>query len=275
MKLFSKTKRPKIGLALGSGGAHGLVHIGIIKTLLDNDIAVDYIAGSSIGAVIGALYSASKDIDAVERFALSSDLGRITHFVTDLSARGGLLSGDAIEQLFRKELDGIRFDALHVPFAAVATDIHTGEAVIMREGDVTSAIRASMSVPLIFEPVIHGPHTLVDGGLVMPVPVELVRSMGADIVIAVNLDTPCPHGDHADSDSPSLKMIAEMTMEILRNNLGATQAQAADVVISPQFDKKILVGWEEFLHAKDMITKGQDAMEAALPQLLTLLSKRA
>lgn len=273
MKLFpQKKKRPTIGLALGSGGAHGLVHIGIIKTLLEHDIAIDYIAGSSIGAVIGGLYSASKDIDVVERFALSSDLARITHFVLDLSAHGGLLSGDAIEQTLRHELDGIQFDALHIPFAAVATDIRTGDAVVMREGDVTAALRASMSVPLIFEPVKRGLHTLVDGGLVMPVPVKLVRSMGADIVIAVNLDTPCVHGDHA--DDPSLKMIAEMTMEILRNNLGATQAQDADIVIAPQFDNKILVGWEEFLHAKDMIAKGQDAMEAALPQLRSRLSNR-
>lgn len=273
MKSFLSTKKkPKIGLALGSGGAHGLVHIGIIKTLLENDIPISYIAGSSIGAVIGGMYAASNDIDIVERFALTSDLGRITHFVLDVSARGGLLSGDAIEALFRKELDGITFDKLHIPFAAVATDIHTGEAVIMREGDVTSALRASMSVPLIFEPVVHGVHTLVDGGLVMPVPVELVRSMGADIVIGVNLDTPCPHGDHM--SSPTIKMIAEMTMEILRNNLGATQAQAADVVISPRFDSKVLVGWEEFLHAKDIIAKGEDAMDAAMPELRDLLSKR-
>lgn len=274
MQLFSKkTQRPKIGLALGSGGAHGLVHIGIIKTLLDNDIPIDYIAGASIGAVIGGLYAINRDIDAVERFALTSNIGRLTSFVFDISAHGGLLSGDVIEQLIRKELDEATFDHLQVPFAAVATDIHTGDAVILRKGDIASAIRASMSVPLIFEPVTHGSHMLVDGGLVMPVPVELVRSMGADIVIGVNLDTPCPHGDH--TGSPNLKMIAEMTMEILRNNLGATQAQTADVVISPQFDNKVLVGWEEFLHAKDLIAKGQDAMEVAIPQLRAILSKRS
>lgn len=273
MKLFSqKKKRPTIGLALGSGGAHGLVHIGIIKTLLDNDIPIDYIAGASIGAVVGGLYAANKDIDAVERFALTSDLGRITHFVLDVSAHGGLLSGCAVEEVLRKELDDIHFEQLQIPFAAVATDIRTGKAVVLRDGDVTSALRASMSVPLVFEPVTYKTHMLVDGGLVMPVPVELARSMGADVVIAVNLDTPCPHGEHG--AEPNLKMMMDMTMEILRNNLGATQARAADVVISPQFDKKVLVGWEEFLHAQDMIVKGQDAMEAALPQLRAILSKR-
>ncbi len=265
--------RKKIGLALGSGGAHGLVHIGVIKALLDNDIPIDYIAGASIGAVIGGLYAAHKDIDTVERFALTSDLSRITHFMLDVSTHGGLLSGDVIEQLLRKELDAIVFDQLRLPFVAVATDIYTGDAVVLREGDVASALRASMSVPLVFEPVAYKDRFLVDGGLVMPVPVEQVRVMGADIVIGVNLDTPCPHGEHI--GTPSLKTIAEMTVEILRNNLSTTQAQAADVVVSPQFDKKILVGWEEFLHANDLIAKGQDAMEAVLPDLKRILSSNS
>lgn len=272
MKLFTKKNRPKVGLALGSGGSHGLAHIGVIKTLLDNGVSIDYVAGASSGALIGGLYAAHNDIDAVERLAMTSDLNRLTHFMFDVSAHGGLLSGETIEQFIRKELDDVTFERLHTPFAAVATDIRTGEAVVLREGDVTSAIRASISVPLIFEPVTHGAHLLVDGGLVMPVPVDLVRSMGADIVIGVNLDTPCPHGEHV--DAPNLKVIMEMTMEILRNNLAATQVQAADVIISPQFDKKVYVGWEEFLHPKDMIAKGQAATEVILPQLQALLSKR-
>ncbi len=273
MKFFTSKKQKKIGLALGSGGAHGLTHIGVIKTLLEHDIPIDYIAGASAGALIGGLYAASNDIDAVERVALTSDLARLTHFMSDVSVHGGLLSGNSIEEFIRKELDGVTFDQLHIPFAAVATDIHTGEAVVMRKGDVTEAIRASISVPLIFEPVAHGSHMLVDGGLVMPVPVGLVRSMGADVVIGVNLDTPCPHEEHG--DTPSIKMIAEMTIEILRNNLSTTQAQAADVIVSPQFDKKVFVGWEDFLHAKELIAKGSDTMEAAFPKLDAILRGEA
>lgn len=272
MKLWtSKRKRPKIGLALGSGGAHGLAHIGVIKTLLDNDIPIDYIAGVSSGALIGGLFAARKDIDAVERAALTNDLSRLTRFMVDVSTRGGLLSGDAIEQFIREEIDTITFDSLAIPFAAVATDIHTGDAVVLRTGDVASAIRASISVPVVFEPVIHDGRTLVDGGLVMPVPVELVRSMGADIVIGVNLDAPCLHKEH--DAEPTFKMIIEMTMEILRNNLSEAQARTADVVVSPQFDSKVLVGWNEFLHARELIDKGQLSMEAALPQVRMLLSK--
>ena len=159
--------------------------------MLDNDIPIDYIAGTSSGALIGGLYAVHKDIDAVERIALTSDLNLLTRFMFDVSTHGGLLSGATVERFIRDELDDVTFDALHIPFAAVATDIHTGDAVVLRSGDVTSAIRASISVPVIFEPVIHEGRLLVDGGLVMPVPVELVRAMGADIVIGVNLDTPC------------------------------------------------------------------------------------
>lgn len=273
MKLWkTKKRRPTIGLALGSGGAHGLAHIGVIKALLDNDIPIDFIAGASSGALIGGLYAAHNDIDAVERVALASDINLLTHLVLDVSVHSGLLSGGAVEQFIRNELDDITFDQLHTPFAAVATDIRTGEAIILRTGDVTSAIRASISVPVIFEPVAYDGRLLVDGGLVMPVPVALVRSMGADIVIGVNLDTPCLHGEH-DVDNPSVKMIIEMTMEILRNNLSEAQAQAADVTISPQFDSKVLVGWEEFLRAKVLINKGQECAQAALPQIRALLSK--
>ena len=273
MKLWkTKKRRPTIGLALGIGGAHGLAHIGVIKALLDNDIPIDYIAGASSGALIGGLYAVRNDIDAVERIALASDINLLTRLVFDVSTHGGLLSGGAVEQFIRDELEDITFDQLHTPFAAVATDIRTGKAVILRTGDVASAIRASISVPVIFEPVAHKGKLLVDGGLVMPVPVGLVRSMGADIVIGVNLDTPCPHGEH-DAGNPSVKMIIEMTMEILRNNLSDAQAKAADIAISPQFDKKVLVGWEEFLHAKVLIDKGREYAEAALPHIRSLLSK--
>jgi len=273
MKLWnSKNKRLKIGLALGSGGAHGLAHIGVIKALLDNDIPIDYIAGASSGALIGGLYAVHKDIDAVERIALTSNINLLTRFMLDVSTRGGLLSGSTVEQFIRDALDDVAFDALRIPFAAVATDIHTGEAIVLRSGDVSSAIRASISVPVIFEPVVYGGRLLVDGGLVMPVPVGLVRDMGADIVIGVNLDTPCLHKEHA--AEPNVKMIIEMTMEILRNNLSEAQAQTADITVSPRFDTKVLVGWSEFLHAKGLIEKGQDSMEAELPRLKALLSKR-
>ena len=272
MGIFSnKTGRPKIGLALGSGGSHGLAHIGVIKTLIAHDIPIDYIAGSSAGALVGGLYAAHQDIEAVERVALTSDIGRIIRFMTDVSVRGGLLSGYAIERFIRHELDSITFDQLRIPLVAVATDIHTGEAILLREGDVTAAIRASMSVPLVFEPVSRDSRLLVDGGLAMPVPVAAVRAMGADIVVGVNLETRVSQAQR--DASPTITTIAAMTMDILRSNFSTMQAYNADLVVSPHFDGKVLVGWNEFLHAQDFIERGQVSMEKAMPHLQQLLSK--
>jgi NTE family protein len=271
MKLFSKkTNRPKIGLALGSGGSRGLAHIGVIKVLLDNDIPIDYIAGASAGALIGGLYASSKDIDFVERVAREINSSQLMSFVFDITAEGGFSSGNKMEQFIRRELDDITFKDLKLPFAAVATNLETGSTVVLDSGDVTSAIRASISVPLMFEPVRKDLQILVDGGLSEPVPVDLVRAMGADIVIGVNLDAPCSHENHL--ESVNFKTIAGATMNILRHHLSYMHAKDADVLVEPQFEKQSLIGWEDFLHADGFIAKGQDAMEAALPELKRILS---
>lgn len=273
MKLFSKKKPgPTVGLALGSGGSRGLAHIGVIKVLLDNDIAIDHIAGASAGALIGALYAATKDIDFVERVAMESNQRQLMGFVLDVAVQGGLLSGDRVEQFIREHLDDVQFDQLKIPFAAVATDLYTGDSIVLNEGDVTSAVRASISVPLVFEPVRRGTYLLADGGLSEPIPVDLVRSMGSNIVIGVNLDAPCAHANKI--DDINLKSVAGATMNILRHHLAYMHQQDADVIVEPAFEKNDLIGWEDFLHAKDLIAKGEEAMLAALPQLRAILSKR-
>lgn len=273
MKLFSqKSKKPKIGLALGSGGSRGLAHIGVIKLLLDNDIPIDFIAGSSAGALIGALYASTRDIDFVERVAMESNQGQLMGFMFDIATQGGLLSGDRVEQFIRKNLNNVQFDNVRIPFAAVATDLRSGESVVLKEGDVTSAVRASISVPLVFEPVTHGSRLLVDGGLSQPIPVDVVRDMGADIVIGVNLDAPCAHVNEL--NEVTITAIAGATMNILRHHLAYMHQRDADIVVEPKFEKQDLIGWEDFLHAKDLIDKGQDAMEAVMPQLRDILSKQ-
>lgn len=273
MKFLKRTTKPprkKIGLALGSGGSRGLAHIGVIKVLLDNDIPIDYIAGASAGALIGGLYASSRDIDLVERVALEINRSQLMSFVFDIAAEGGLSSGNKLEQFIRDALDDVTFNDLELPFAAVATDLNTGSTVILDQGDVTSAIRASISVPLMFEPVRKDAYLLVDGGLSEPVPVDLVRAMGADIVIGVNLDAPCAHKNHV--EHINFQAIAGATMNILRHHLSYMHAKDADVLVEPLFENQSLIGWEDFLHAGGLIGKGQDAMEAALPELKRILS---
>ncbi|PIU29168.1 MAG: hypothetical protein COT09_02270, partial [Candidatus Hydromicrobium americanum] len=179
-----KAIRPKIGLALGSGGPKGLSHIGIIKVLEENNITIDFIAGASIGSVIGGFYASTKNIKKIEKIALSNNWRQTLPLFFDPSLRQGFVSGRKIKIFIENIIGKIHFKDLKIPFSVVATDIKTGETVIINEGEVALAIRASSSIPLIFKPLKLDSMLLVDGGLSLPVPVGVVRRMGADLVIA-------------------------------------------------------------------------------------------
>lgn len=177
----------KIGLALGGGAARGLSHIGVLKVLEDNEIYPDVITGTSIGALIGALYAGGVGIRDIEQFALGLDFKRLA-LLTDITLPvSGLISGKRVISLIKSILGDLTFSQLKYDFACVATDIITGEQVVLREGSLVEAVRASISLPGIFTPVnITGRH-LVDGGLVNEVPVSVCREIGAEYVIGVNV----------------------------------------------------------------------------------------
>jgi len=177
----------KVGLALGSGSARGLAHLGVIKALEEAGIEVDFIAGTSIGAVIGAIYAAGK-LDALEATFQTFDWKKMASFFDVVLPKSGLLDGAKVSKFVRAHIHADVIEALPKPFVAVATDIISGEEVVIRSGDVIEAVRASISVPGIFTPVRNNGRILVDGGLVNPVPVSAVRAMGAEFVIAVDLN---------------------------------------------------------------------------------------
>jgi len=179
--------RPKIGLALGSGSARGLAHLGVIRAIEDAGIKVDFIAGSSMGALIGAIYASGK-LDELEASFRDFDWKKSASFFDVVLPKSGLLDGAKVSELVRAHIHHETIEMLAKPFAAVATDIVSGEEVVIRSGDVIEAVRASISVPGIFTPVRSNGHILVDGGLTNPVPVSAARAMGADIVIAVDLN---------------------------------------------------------------------------------------
>ncbi|BBI99446.1 phospholipase [Ferrigenium kumadai] len=179
--------RPKVGLALGSGSARGLAHLGVIRAIKDAGIEVDFIAGTSMGALIGAIYAAGK-LDELEASFRTFDWKTTASFFDVVLPKSGLLDGTRISELVRAHIHADTIEMLPKLFAAVATDIISGEEVVIRSGDVIEAVRASISVPGIFTPVRSNGHILVDGGLSNPVPVSVVRAMGADIVIAVDLN---------------------------------------------------------------------------------------
>ena len=184
---LSSVNRPKIGLALGSGSARGLAHLGVIRAIKEAGIEVDLIAGTSIGALVGAIHAAGK-LDDLETTFQTFDWKKTASFFDVVLPKSGLLDGAKVSELVRTHIHADTIEMLAKPFAAVATDIVSGEEVVIRYGDVIEAVRASISVPGIFTPVRSNGHILVDGGLVNPVPVSVARAMGADIVIAVDLN---------------------------------------------------------------------------------------
>lgn len=187
---FLKTPpdRPrKIGLALGSGSARGLAHIGVLRAIMEAGITVDVIAGTSMGAFVGAIYASGK-LDSLEAELLGFDWKSIVSLIDPVFPRSGLIDGQKIADFVRTHMPTTNIEQLPMPFRAVATDIASGEEVAIGTGDLIEAVRASIAVPGIFTPVRSNGRILVDGGLVNPVPVSAARSMGADFVIAVDVN---------------------------------------------------------------------------------------
>jgi NTE family protein len=178
-------RKPRIGLALGSGSARGWAHIGAIHALEERGVKPDIVCGSSIGALVGAAY-ASGQLDKLEKWSTSLAWTTVVRLM-DLSWSGGLIRGARLFNLFNTILDDVDIDQLPVPYGAVATELGSGREVWLRHGKMLDAVRASCALPGIFRPAVRDGVLLVDGGLVNPVPVSMCRALGADIVIAIDL----------------------------------------------------------------------------------------
>jgi len=268
-------KRPKIGLALGSGGAKGLAHIGVIKVLEKNNIPIDFVAGSSIGALIGGFYSATKDIRRIEEIALSTNWRQVLSLI-DPSLRRGLIKGEKIKKFIEAHIGKVKFQGLKIPLSVIATDLKTGEIIPISQGEVASAIRASISFPLIFKPVEREGRLLADGGLSLPVPVEIVSKMGAGLVIAVNLDADYFTNRGNNKTNLGFYEIASNSINLLCYHLARWNTKDADIVVEPKLNIKTgIVHWDKFLDGRDIILAGESAMKKKLPQLQELIYQKA
>jgi NTE family protein len=177
----------KIGLALGAGAARGWTHIGIIQALEKLGIKIDVVAGCSIGAYVGAAYSSGK-LEGLKEWACSLSDWQVLALMGVGLRRGGLASGQKVFDKLASDFCADSFEAMNKPFAAVATDLYTGREVVFDSGPVGTSIQASCAIPALFSPVAYNDRWLVDGAVVNPVPVNLCRQLGADFVIAVNLN---------------------------------------------------------------------------------------
>ena len=177
--------RPKLGIALGSGSARGWAHIGVLLALTERGIVLDYVAGCSMGAMVGAAFAAGH-IEELESWALSLTVKRVVGLL-DVGLWGGVFKGDRLLSMFQGQFVECQFSELPMPFAAVATDLGDGEGALAARGQVSDAVRASCTVPGLFRPVLREGRYVVDGSVVNPIPVSLCRAMGAEVVIAVDL----------------------------------------------------------------------------------------
>ena len=249
----------KVGLALGGGGARGIAHLGVCQRLAELGVDVHCIAGTSIGAIVGAIVASGNMAKALEWCRLPDwkKLPKLM-FETSLTAKA-LTPGKRVEALLDELIGAQDFSCLKIPFAAVATDLRTGEKVVMDRGDVLSAVRASMSSPGVFPPVERDGRVLVDGQLVDPVPVSQCRTMGADVVIAVDINPP--------NDSSGMKPYSKFNMvDVLTSTLNILNRKITDrvlaadrpeVLISPKVGGILAL---DFRHADRLVEIGRQSV---------------
>ncbi len=246
----------RIGLALGGGAAKGFAHIGVIKMLEANGIHPDVVAGTSAGSVVGALYASGMDPFQLQETAFSLDEASIRD-VRLFS--GGVVQGQKLQDYVNQQVKNRPLDKLGIPFAAVATQLETGQRTVFVRGNTGQAVRASSSVPGVFEPVeINGKH-YVDGGVVSPVPVDAARQLGADVVIAVDIST------KASGTNPvGMINIVGQSISIMGQKLGEQELARADIVIRPKVSQ---IGSADFEQRNQAILEGERAALAAMPAI--------
>lgn len=259
----SVTPKPlRIGLALGGGAARGFAHIGVIKVLEAQGIAPDLIAGTSAGSVVGALYASG--LNGFDLQKVGMDLDESTLADWSFPSRG-ILKGEALQDFVNRAVKQRPLERLGKPFAAVATDLKSGEMVAFRTGNTGMAVRASSSVPGVFKPVMIRDREYVDGGLTSPVPVRALRAMGADFVIAVDVGNKPQWGK---TDSTLDLMLRTFT--IMGNSIGHLEMEDADVVIRPATPD---VDSTDFEGRHTAILMGERAASALVPELKAKLNK--
>jgi len=259
------TGRPlRIGLALGGGAARGFAHIGVIKALEAQGIQADLIAGTSAGSVVGSLYATGMTGLQLNRLALDLDAGSLSDWALPFFGRG-FLKGVALQDFVEKAVKGRPIEKMSRPLGIVATDLASGEPILFQRGNTGIAVRASCSVPSVFEPVRIGGRDYVDGGLVSPVPAAFAHKMGADFVIAVDISA--RPSDQATSSSFDVLM---QTFTIMGQSIKAYELDKyANVVIHPELPA---MGGSDFQQRNLAILSGEEAVARMLPQLKAKLA---
>jgi len=252
-----------VGVALGSGGTRGFAHIGVLQVLSEAGIAVNCIAGSSMGALIAAIYATGAPLDLMERVATHLPLAR---FIDVTIPRLGLVSGERLEKLITLLTKGKTFAQTSIPLAVVATDVELGERVVLTEGLIHQAVRASIGIPGIFVPYRLANRLLIDGGVIDRVPIRAVRELGAQIVIAVDVGL--------FDRLPPIRHVVDVVVQaidIMEREVFRYRVLDADFVVRPELE---LMSSTALSGVDKAIAAGRAAMQSALPGLTTLLRQK-
>ncbi|WP_221564068.1 patatin-like phospholipase family protein [Alkalihalobacillus sp. TS-13] len=238
--------QPKIGLALGSGGARGFAHIGVLKALVEAKIPIHMIAGSSMGALVGAFYCTGHKPETMVKMAR---MFRRRYYIDYTVPKMGFVAGEKVKQLIHALTKGKNIEELDLPFSIIATDLYKGEKVVITKGAISEAVRASIAVPGIFVPYEKDGRLLIDGGVIDRVPVSVVKEMGADLVIAVDIS-------HIKKD-PEINTIFDVIMQsidIMQRELVKANHISTDVLIRPLVEN---YSSSAFKDIDDIITIGE------------------
>ncbi|RLQ95850.1 patatin-like phospholipase family protein [Falsibacillus albus] len=255
-------KKPKIGLALGSGGARGFAHLGVMKAFQEHNIGIDLIAGSSMGALVACFYGIGHDMEQL--YKLSTAFKR--KFYLDFTVpKMGFIAGNRIKEFIRLFTHGKNIEDLRIPTAVVATDLTNGEKVVFKKGLIADAVRASISIPGIFVPEKIDGKLLVDGGVVDRVPVSVVKEMGADIIIAVDVSNVKPNAEISTIYDVIMQSIDIMQMELVAN-----REVESDIMIRPPVEK---FSTRAFTNIEEIIKIGEETALKMLPAIIAAIEE--
>jgi NTE family protein len=255
-------KPAKVAVVLGAGASKGFAHVGVLKVLESQKIPINLVVGTSAGSFVGSLYAYGYDVFQLQTMAMAL----LKDDVVDLTIPdNGFIRGDKLENFINKTVRQTPLERLKIPFRAVATNLQTGEEIVFATGNTGRAVRASCSIPGVFQPVKIGDKTYVDGGVVSPVAVDAARKAGADVVIAVDISA----GVTGAIPQGILDTILQ-AIDIMYAKIATAQLRNADVVIRPQVSH---IGASDFEKRNEGILEGEKAATLALPQIRQILDK--
>jgi NTE family protein len=249
---------PRIALVLGGGAARGFAHVGVIRVLEQEKIPIDMVVGTSVGSLIGSIYADTRSSFDLEVIAFKLEKDDIFDFSV-FSSTTGPVKGERLEKFVQSRVKKANIEELLLPFAAVATNLVTGERVILDQGPVGRAVRASSSIPGVFTPVLYQNMMLVDGGVVDNVPVDVARAKGADLVIAVNIGK-----NVVDKNVNNILDITLQAINIMSYEISKFKVQGADILIEPNVGE---VGMMDFTQKEVCMRAGIEATQRAIPEL--------